>query len=295
MVTRHSCRTVSPPMPESKTPTGRGSTPRFYAGYAVRPMRRALLALSFASLVLPGHASAFAKTDLRIPMDDGVELAATYYVPDGAPPAGGFPAVMMLHGLGETRTTETTGVGTSINSIAERYLAPQGYAALTFDARGHGASGGLVGVDGPREIADVKALFGWVASRPAVNPTRIGAYGYSYGGGAIWRAATEGVPFAALEVGIAWTDLYAALMPQDLARSGVIVGFYSAIQARADPEVNSVLQDALAGRNLPRIRAFAAARSSRPLPGRIKAPTFLMQGRRHSAFDLDHGLDAYSR
>src|SRR5438105_15824965 len=30
MVTRHSCRTVKPPTPESNTPTGRESTRRFY-------------------------------------------------------------------------------------------------------------------------------------------------------------------------------------------------------------------------------------------------------------------------
>jgi len=42
----------------------------------------------------------------------------------------------MLHGLGESRSDTTNAVGMSINTIAETQLVPQGYAVLTFDARG---------------------------------------------------------------------------------------------------------------------------------------------------------------
>src|SRR4051794_19628036 len=38
MVTRHSWRTVSPPIPESKTPTGRSSTRRSLGGLSARPL-----------------------------------------------------------------------------------------------------------------------------------------------------------------------------------------------------------------------------------------------------------------
>jgi predicted acyl esterase len=255
-------------------------------------VRRALLFATLAALLAPAQAGAFSKTDLTIRMDDGVDVAATYYVPDGAPPLTGWPAVMLLHGLGENRSDEDNGVGMSINSVAERYLVPQGYVALTFDARGHGASGGQVSVDGPREIRDVQALFAWLAARGEVSPSRIGAYGYSYGGGALWGAAAQGVPFAALEIAIAWTDLYTALMPQDLAKSGVILGFYQSVAQRIAPEVDQVLQLALRGTNLARVRAFTRERSSRPALGRISTPTFLLQGRRDFAFDLEHALAA---
>ena len=196
----------------------------------------------------------------------------------------------MLHGLGENRSDETNALGMSINTVAETQLAPQGYAVLTLDARGHGQSEGLVGVDGPREIQDVRELVAWLTSQPAIHPGRIGAFGYSYGGGAVWRAAAEGVPFAAIEVATTWTDLYSALAPQELARSGVVLGFWNSIAARAAPEVGSVVNDVLAGRNLAAVRAFAAARSTRQLLGQIKAPTFLLQGRRDFAFDLEQAL-----
>ena len=227
-------------------------------------------------------------------MSDGVQIAATYYVPDGAPPAGGWPAVMLLHGLGGSRTAPTP-FGMSLNSLAESQLVPQGYAALTFDARGHGQSGGLVSIDGPREIQDVRELFDWLAAQPGVNGQRIGAFGLSYGGGAIWRAAADGVPFAAIEPAIAWTDLYSALVPGDLARSGVLLGFWQSIQARAAPGLESIVNNAVAGRNFAALHAFADQRSSRGLLGSIRTPTFLMQGRRDFAFDLDQALTAYAR
>jgi predicted acyl esterase len=258
-------------------------------------MVRLVAALAGLALAVPGIASAFSKTDRLIRMSDGVDIAATYYVPDGAPPVSGWPSVLLLHGLGENRTDTTNAVGMSINTIAETHLVPQGYAALTFDARGHGASGGLVSVDGPREIQDVRELVGWLRLQGDVNPQRIGAFGYSYGGGAVWRAAAEGVPFAAIEVVTTWTDLYSALAPQGLARSGVVLGFWQSIAARAAPEVEPILNDALAGRNLGGVRAFTAARSARQLLDQITAPTFLLQGRRDFAFDIDQALVPFAR
>ena len=258
-------------------------------------MSRLAAVLALLSLALPATASAFAKQDLWRPMSDGVQLRATYYVPDGTPPAGGWPAVMLLHGLGETRTDTTNAVGMSINQVAETQLVPQGYAALTFDARGHGESEGLVSIDGPREIQDVRELFDWLKAQPGINPQRIGAYGYSYGGGAIWRATVEGVPFAAIAPATTWTDLYSALAPQNFAHSGVVLGFWQSIVSRASSELEPIVNDLLSGQNLPAVHAFADARSSRALLGTIQTPTFLMQGRRDFAFDVDQALAAYSR
>ena len=38
-------------------------------------------------------------------MDDGVSIAWTIYEPDGAAPADGWPAVIVLHGLAGTKET----------------------------------------------------------------------------------------------------------------------------------------------------------------------------------------------
>jgi predicted acyl esterase len=257
-------------------------------------MSRLVAALAVLALAAPGAASAFTKQERSITMSDGVQIAATYYVPDGAPPPGGRPAVMLFHGLGGSRTTPTP-LGVSLNSLAESQLVPQGYAVLTFDARGHGQSQGLVSIDGPREIQDVRELFDWLAAQSGVDGQRIGAFGFSYGGGAIWNATAQGVPFAAIEVANTWTDLYSALLPQDLARSGVLLGFWQSIQARAAPGLQSIVDDAIAGRNFAGLHTFAGERSVRARLGSIRAPAFLLQGRRDFAFDLDQALTAYSR
>src|SRR5262245_17245969 len=258
-------------------------------------MSRLVPALPVLAFAFPATASAFTKEDRLITMSDGAKIAATYYVPDGTPPAGGWPAVMLLHGLGGSRTDTGTPLGMSLNSVAETQLVPQGYAALTFDARGHGQSEGVVSIDGPREIQDVRELFNWLAARPGVNGQRIGAFGYSYGGGANWRAAAEGVPLAAIEPAIAWTDLYSALVPRTLARAGAVPGLWHSIQASAPPGLDAIVNDAITGQNLAAVHAFADQRSVRKLLGSIRMPTFLMQSRRDFAFNTDQALTAYSR
>ena len=127
-----------------------------------------LAALAGALALLVGNAAAAstAKQDVSIPMDDGVSIAATLYLPDGTPPAGGWPAIVFLHGLSGTRQ--------QMNTLVESYGFTDGsYAILTFDARGHGASGGLVGIDGPREVADTRAVRDWLAARPDVSDTNV--------------------------------------------------------------------------------------------------------------------------
>ena len=187
------------------------------AGRRARPPRRRC------------RCSSTAKQDVSIPMDDGVSIAATLYLPDGAPPAGGWPAIVFLHGLSGTRQ--------QMNTLVESYGFTDGsYAILTFDARGHGASGGLVGIDGPREVADTRAVRDWLAARPDVSDTKIGAWGISYGGGAMFNSLVAGVPWAAVPTVQTWTNLYAALMPQGLVKSGLVAGLSSSIpEARRDP------------------------------------------------------------
>ena len=252
-------------------------------------MRRTLpLLVAVVALAWPGVAAAWTKQDVTIPASDGLPLAATLYVPDGAAPAGGWPAIMMLHGLGGSRQ--------GMNTLAEQYFLPgEQYAVLTVDARGHGATGGLVTIDGPREIADVREAFGWLAARPDVADNRIGAWGISYGGGAVWNALVGGVPFAAVETCETWTDLYSALVPQNLSKSGAVTGFLSAIPPGVlAPALETFRAWALTSSNLPALRLLSDERSVLPHLSRVTTPVFMMQGRRDFAFGIDQATRAYS-
>ena len=249
-----------------------------------------LAALAGALAVLVGSAagSPAAKLDLSIPMDDGVSIAATLYLPDGTPPAGGWPAIVFFHGLSQTRQVS--------NAIAEGYgFTNAGYAILTFDARGHGQSGGLVGIDGPREVTDTRAVRDWLAARPDVSDAKIGAWGISLGGGAVFNSLVAGVPWAAVATVQTWTDLYSALMPQNLVKSGVVLTFSRSIpDERRDPALDVVQAAAFAG-NVEPVRQWASARSSISRLGSVTTPVFMAQGRRDFAFGIDQGINAYGR
>lgn len=240
-----------------------------------------------AALVAGTSADAAAREEITITAPDGARLAATVIVPDGTPPAGGWPGVVFLHGLGGTRA--------SVLAVAEGMGLTDRYAVLAYDARGHGASEGLIGIDGPKETADAQVVFTWFRDRTDVSDTEIGGWGISYGGGALWNSLVAGTPWAALEIAESWTDLYTALMPQGVVKSGVIAGFLGGLPpAKIDPEVLAVRDAAFAGQSAA-VAAFSASRSSLPRLVDIETPVFLMQGRRDFAFGIDQALQAWPR
>ena len=222
-------------------------------------LRLGLLVALALALALPaagaGGGPAFTKTDgIAIRADDGVKLAATLYEPTGRRPAAGWPAIVMFHGLGGTRR--------DMDPLAAKAFAPAGYAVLAFDARGQGQSGGLFDADGPRTQRDTREVFDWLAARPEIDRARVGAWGISLGGGAVLHALVDGVPFAAAVVNETWSDLYSALVPQDLAKSGVVLGLLSTVPvARTDPSVLAVKLPGLTSTSL----AAAADVRRRPL------------------------------
>ena len=132
----------------------------------------------------------------------------------------------LLHGLGGSKD-DLAALGQA--------LAAHGYAALAYTARGEGTSTGNFTLAGPDEISDERALEQWFAGRPEVSNTQIGAWGVSYGGGEIWNGLAAGIPFKAVCVVATWTDLYSALWPQNVARSGIVAGFATAVAALCPP------------------------------------------------------------
>ena len=247
----------------------------------------ATLAAVIALVAGDARGAVAAKQDLSIPMDDGVQLAATLYLPDSTPPAGGWPAIVFLHGLAGNRQ--------QLNALVECYgVTGQGYAILTFDARGHGGSGGLVGIDGPREVADTRAVRDWLAARPDVSDTKIGAWGISYGGGAVFNSLVAGVPWATVVTVETWVDLYSALMPQGLVKSGLVAGLAGSIPPeRRDPSLDAVLATAFAG-NTAAAKPWTDARSSVRKLRSVTTTVFMAQGRSDFLFGLDQGTRAYA-
>jgi predicted acyl esterase len=117
-----------------------------------------LFCVAAITLVAAGRAPA-ATQELTLHMSDGVDLAATLYEPSTAPPPAGYPAIVLFHALGGKRQ--------DLAAVAQRFVDP--FAVLAFDQRGHGQSGGLVSIDGPREIADAREVFDRLAARPEID------------------------------------------------------------------------------------------------------------------------------
>ena len=248
-------------------------------------MLRRLLLVTITALALASPAAAFSKQDGIQTMDDGVSLATSLYLPDGQVPAGGWPGVVVLHGLAGNRDT--------VEQISTTF-ANVGFAVLAYDARGHGASGGVITLAGPREVADLRAVRNALGSRGDVSDTKIGAWGISYGGGQIWNALAAGVPFAAVEVVETWTSLYDALWPQGLARSGIVAGFAASVAARS-PLIAGLRDSAVQSTNPAAIRQLTEERSSLAKASSIATPTYLFQGRVDFAFDISQATTAFAR
>jgi len=123
-------------------------------------------------------------TEVRFPVDDGVELGAWLYLPKSD--AQRRPAITMAHGYAGVKEH-------GITRFAETF-ADAGFAVLLHDHRTFGISGG-----GPRQdvnpwlqVADWRRAISYLESRPEVDPTRIGLWGASYAGGhALVLGATD--------------------------------------------------------------------------------------------------------
>ena len=223
---------------------------------------------------------------VTVTASDGVPLACSFVEPDGTAPPGGWPAVILFHGLG--------GSHTDMEPLATQVLAPAGYASLECDARGTGASGGVWGLDGPREDQDARDLFNWLAARPEISDTQIGAFAISLGGGAVWNATAAGVPFKAIVPAITWTNLQTALEPNGLSKSGTVQLLALAVPtSRWDPDLLAAEPALIQETNPGQVAALGAARSVSGALRSISTPTLLIQGRHDFLFDIDQALAAY--
>lgn len=118
---------------------------------------------------------------LRIPMRDGVALAADLYLPRAqSDPA---PAIVQITPYGKSEP---------MWSIEARFYADHGYAAVVVDVRGTGESEGDTHWFAP-DADDGFDVVEWVAAQPWCNG-RIGTTGISYMGWTQWALASQHPP-----------------------------------------------------------------------------------------------------
>lgn len=219
------------------------------------------------------------------------------------------PAVLLAHGFGASKA--------NLRPQAER-LARDGYAVLTWSARGFGRSTGKIGLNDPRgEVADVRRMIDWLARRPEVRldkagDPRVGVAGGSYGGAISLLAAGYDRRVDAIAPQITYWNLADALFPHGVFKklwAGIFFTTGSAGTAtrtptgppaepgcgRFEPELCRMYQRvAVHGRPDAAARKLLESRSPKAVGDRIKVPTLLMQGQTDSLFPLDQA-DAIRR
>ncbi|MFJ8104454.1 alpha/beta fold hydrolase [Streptomyces sp. NPDC096132] len=256
-----------------------------------RPRR--LLAAAAAVVVLAGAGTwtAVASDDDRpavrhtdqVLSVDGVRLDTTYFT-SGA--SGRRPAVLLGHGFGGTKD--------DVRQQAED-LARDGYAVLTWSARGFGKSTGKIGLNDPKgEVADVSKLIDWLAEQPQVRldkqgDPRVGLAGASYGGAISLLAAGYDDRVDAIAPSITYWNLADALFPDGVFKKlwagiffntgGGCAKFEPALCAMYNRVAEAGSPDAAA-------RKLLEERSPSAVADRIKVPTLLVQGQADSLFTL---------
>ncbi|MFF5971889.1 alpha/beta fold hydrolase [Streptomyces sp. NPDC012769] len=153
---------------------------------------------------------------------DGTRIDTSYFT---AGDSGRRPAVLLGHGFGGSKD--------DVRAQAEQ-LARDGYAVLTWSARGFGASTGQIGLNDPeREVKDVRRLVDWLAGRPEVlldrtGDPRVGVTGASYGGAAALLAAGHDPRVDAVAPQITYWNLADALFPNGVFKKLWAGIFFSA-------------------------------------------------------------------
>ncbi|MGY5058881.1 CocE/NonD family hydrolase [Streptomyces sp. 900105755] len=214
---------------------------------------------------------------------DGVHLDTSFFTTSGT---GRRPAVLLAHGFGGSKD--------DMRAEAED-LARDGYAVLTWSARGFGRSTGKIGLNDPKgEVADVSRLIDWLAKQPQVQldkpgDPRVGMAGGSYGGAISLLAAGYDARVDAIAPSITYWNLADALFPNGVFKKlwagiffntgGGCANFQPELCAMYNRVAESGKPDAAAVKLL-------EERSPSAVGSRIKVPTLLFQGQTDSLFTL---------
>src|SRR4051812_44198336 len=219
----------------------------------------------------------------RVQEMPGAKIDTSYFTTGGTERR---PAVLLGHGFGGSKD--------DMRQEAED-LARDGYAVLTWSARGFGRSTGKIGINDPKgEVADVSRLIDWLAKQPQVRldkagDPRVGMAGGSYGGAISLLAAGYDHRVDAIAPSITYWNLADALFPDGVfkklwagiffSNGGGCARFQPALCRMYDRVAESGTPDAAA-------RKLLEERSPSAVADRIKVPTLLTQGQTDSLFTL---------
>ncbi|MEU5966355.1 alpha/beta fold hydrolase [Streptomyces globisporus] len=254
------------------------------------PARWAAVGAALAVLVGGGTWSAVAddgspavQREDRILRMDGVPIDTSYFHAKGS---GKRPAVLIGHGFGGSKN--------DVRAQAEK-LAADGYAVLTWSARGFGKSGGEISLNDPdHEVKDVSRLIDWLATRPEVEldkkgDPRVGLTGASYGGAVSLLAAGHDERVDAIAPVITYWNLADALFPDGVFKklwAGIFITTGGGCERFEKQLCEMYERVAVSGKPDAEAVKLLTERSPSAVADRIKVPSLLLQGQSDSLFPL---------
>ncbi|MER7481058.1 CocE/NonD family hydrolase [Streptomyces sp. NPDC126510] len=260
-------------------------------GLLRRPRR--LLAAGAAVVVLAGAGTWTAvandetppvhREDRLLATGDGVRVDTSFFT-SGTDRRR--PAVLLGHGFGGSKK--------DVRQQAED-LARDGYAVLTWSARGFGKSNGKIGLNDPEgEVADVSKLIDWLAKQPQVEldkkgDPRVGMAGASYGGAIALLTAGHDDRVDAIAPAITYWNLADALFPNGVFKklwAGIFVNSGGGCEKFEPALCRMYERVAESGKPDAAARRLLQERSPSAVGKNIKVPTLLMQGQTDSLFPL---------
>lgn len=136
---------------------------------------------------------------------EGLKINGQLTQPKGSPPAGGWPAIIFIHGYVPPRSYQTL---VNYSSYVD-YLARNNFVVFKIDLRGHGSSEGEPGGAYFSEdyIIDTLNAYAALQSSGFVNPQKIGLWGHSMAGNVVLRsmAAKPEIPAGVVWAGAVYT------------------------------------------------------------------------------------------
>lgn len=138
-------------------------------------------------------------------LSDGFTINGLLTIPEGNIPAGGWPAIVFVHGYIPPSLYQTT----QKYEDYINYLASRGYVVFKIDLRGHGnsegeANGAYYSSD---YVIDTLNAYSALQNADFVNSSRVGIWGHSMAGNVTFRAfvAKQDIPALVIWAGAVYT------------------------------------------------------------------------------------------
>jgi hypothetical protein len=199
----------------------------------------------------PARAEPVRPRTVAMTAGDGVTLVGTLVEPTTPGP---HPGIVLI---------SPWGTPDAVYLAQSTAFAGRGYVVLSYTNRGFGASGGIVSLAGPREVADVSDVLDWLIANTAADPGRLGVGGVSYGAGIGLLAAGHDARIRAVVAMSGWADL-AETFYRGGARAFAVLGsvrFFVEATGRPSPELTQIFADFFADRDRQRIVDWTRVRS----------------------------------